>query len=881
MQEPQGATRAPRIPADLEGFTVGRFVIEGRLGSGGMGQVYRAQDSTLKRTVAIKRMTPHHAPDDLDRHRFLNEAQRASALNHPNIAAVHDVIEFEGELFLVMEFVDGATLRQRFHGRPFETPEFLDIALQCAEGLAAAHEQGIVHGDIKPENIMLTPSGRVKILDFGVARRFAAGATEATQTLLTTTAASGTPAYMAPEVLRGQSHDGRADLFSLGLVFYEMLGGHQPFAAETFAATAGRVLHVEPMPLSEVNASVPSPVAETITRLIKKDPDHRTPSSGALASELRAIQTGHTQPLPSLVTTGSAARFALHSRTLGAALALILVLALTWAFSHFRIPVRTSQGPPAATQPSVRILAILPVTAADADPQLSALSRGLVQSVAAKLGKFSEERSLEVIPASNMQDKGIATLDDARKQFGATLGLTVDLRESSGMVRVAYSLLDALSGRVLSGDSVTVPSNDIFALEDSVAQGTIFALKLDLTPDEQTALKVRGTTVPAAYNHYLQSRGYLLNWTAPENVDNAILLLKDAIKLDPNFGAATAALGEAYWRKYWHTKQANWTKLARTECDRAVSLGNAGSAGPFCLGVISDGSGDYEKAVAEYRMASQLDPRNESAALGLALALEHQGKMNLASQTYEGVIATHPQSWTAVNSVGTFYYRQKDFPKAIEFFQKVTQLAPEGYAGFVNLGAVYNNSGEYQKAIDALKRSLQLRPTYAANVNLGNAYFYLLDFSSAARYYEEATKLNPRQYVTWGNLGEAHYYAHQLDKAVLAYRKAIDLANEELKVNPRDADVLGSLAGYHSMLGHRKEALTLLERTLQYQPNDKDTFLLAAEIHNQFGETGVALEWLSKSIQAGYSRDKLAKSPVFANLAANPRFQQLMRTDNK
>src|SRR5262249_45128646 len=236
-------------------------------GRGGMGEVYLADDPALKRSVAIKRMSTGMRASRGDRQRFLREGQRASALNHPNVACIYDVVEHQDEVFLVMEYVSGGTLRQRLK-EPFSAQQFLEIAIQCADALAAAHEKCILHGDIKPENIMLTPSGQVKILDFGVAKRISApdpsAATASLETM--TNSLSGTPAYMAPEVLLQKPHDSRADIFALGLVFYEMLSGRHPFLADTFAGTVDRVLHQNPVSLARVNPRVPESLSRIVAR---------------------------------------------------------------------------------------------------------------------------------------------------------------------------------------------------------------------------------------------------------------------------------------------------------------------------------------------------------------------------------------------------------------------------------------------------------------------------------------------------------------------------------------------------------------------------------------------------------------------------------------
>src|ERR1700691_2592708 len=466
----------PAAPADaaadaLTGTTVGRFAIVKRLGAGGMGQVYGAEDTTLKRFVAIKRMSPHADSDAADRKRLLKEAQRASALNHPNVGAIYDVVEHAGELWVVMEFIEGETLRHRL-GRPLSTEEFFAIAAQCCDGLQAAHEKGIIHGDIKPENIMLAPGDRVKILDFGVARRaWKSTPDTATKSMETMTASGGTPAYMAPEVLLQQPDDGRSDIFSLGLVFYEMLGGQQPFHSDSLATTVARIVHVTPTPLK----NVPAPLANVIDRAMAKDPNARYPDAAALLDDLNRVQQGgKPKRRPS-----SPASF--HQYRMIAALAIVLIVVALLAYSPLRRWLGSSAASHAAPQsqpnglPQTKILAVLPFAAAantdpkQNDPKITALGEGLVASIAAKLGKLTEDRAFEVVTPGNLHEKNISNLHDAAKMFGANLGLTLTLEpQSADLVKVTYSLLNAQSGASVGGSSITVPTTDAFAVEQNV-----------------------------------------------------------------------------------------------------------------------------------------------------------------------------------------------------------------------------------------------------------------------------------------------------------------------------------------------------------------------------------------------------------------------------
>jgi serine/threonine-protein kinase len=871
-------TPPPEAAEHLTGTRVGRFVIGQRLGAGGMGQVYGAEDPTLKRTVALKRAVGKSDSASTDHKRFLKEAQRASALNHPNIGSMYDVVEHGGELWLVMEYIEGETLRRRLKRPPISSEDFFTIATQCCEGLEAAHEKGIIHGDIKPENIMLTPELRVKILDFGVARRaFRANPTDETRSMETMTASGGTPAYMAPEVLLQKPDDGRSDLFSLGLVFYEMLGGEQPFHSDSLATTVARIVHEEPPPLK----NVPAPLAAIVTHMIEKNPEKRYPTAQAVLDDLRRVQVGKSPRRSSL--TGPATQR--KQRIVAALIVSMAVLAILISLPPVRRLYRSSatkigespvtSGP--QTLPQTKILAVLPFTAPNADPKLSALGQGLVESIAAKLGKLTEDRAFEVVPPGSLQDRKISTLPDAARMFGANLGLMLKLEPHDDLVKVDYSLVNAQSGATVTSDSITVPITDAFTVEQNVATGAIKALQLQLRPEEQAAVQYHGTDNATAYRYYLQAQGYLLNTSQPENLDNAGVMAREALKLDPNFGMAKAVLGESYWAKYFVNKQKQMIEPAQTECNQAVKLGNAGAAGHVCLGRIADTTGHAPEAAAEFQLALGLEPTNEEAAVGLAKAYEHEGKITEAEGAYRQAIQAHPNSRFSYNMFGTFYLRRNEYEKALQMYDKVIQIAPDWYGTYVNVGSIYVETGEYEKAIEPLKKSLAIRPSYGGYVNLGAAYYGLSRFADAANSYQEAAKLDPQQHVIWGNLGAALYYGGKKDQATGPHRKAIELALADLKVNPKDPDLLSALAGYYSMLGDRSHALLYLNQALQYGHNDKQILIDAAGVYNQLGDTGLAIEWLGKAVQAGYTTDKIRSDPEFANLANTPGFQQLMK----
>jgi serine/threonine-protein kinase len=882
MPDISKAGAAASDPGSLTGKQVGRFAIQKPLGSGGMGHVYLAEDTTLQRVVAIKRMAPGLQENDRDRKRLLKEAQRASALNHPNIASIYDVIEDRDELLLVMEYVEGTTLRAATHQRP-DVSAFLNIAIQCADGLAAAHQKEIVHGDIKPENLMLTPSGRVKILDFGVARRptLAADNDSPTASLATMTGSlSGTPAYMAPEVLTQKPYDGRADIFSLGLVFYEMLGGPQPFQTDSFIGTVARVLHDDIPSLNTIAAKIPPGLDAIIQHMLTKDPAARYATAEAVAADLRSVQRGDQPSIA--VLAGGKTKTGIGNRAILISGAVILVLIAAAIPLRHTIARWLGAGATAGKStfgisgpPALQTLAVLPVTTAEADPQLSALGNGLGETLTAKMTRLGIDHSLQVVSSSELRARHVTKMEEARQEFGATMGLQISLQRSADLVRVAYTLADAKTGRTLGGNTMDVPVSDPFALEDQVSGGVATALGLELRPEERRELSSHGTGLPDAYNYFLQGRGYLEK--GPESMDSAITLFTRALELDPNYGLAEAELGTAYWSKYESGKDKKFIPKARQACSKAVDLGNAGAAGHVCLGVLENGAGNYEKAVDEFTRAIQLDPSSDGAYTGMASAYEKLGKLNEAEKTYQQVINLRPRYWKGYNQLGIFYCRQSQYDKCAGMFQKVAELTPDSFRGYANTGAAYLADGKYAEAIQPLKKSLEVRRTTAGYSNLGTAYFHLRKYAEAASAYTEATHVDDSDYKISGNLGEAQYFAGNRTEADKAYRRGIQLAEEALKVNPRDPEVLSYLANYHVMLEERAPALKYLNQALVYGKSDKEILFSAALVYNRLGETGTALEWLSKALQAGYSLTTVRESPDLDNLHGNPRYQALMQ----
>jgi eukaryotic-like serine/threonine-protein kinase len=874
MAERQPSLASSTQPQDsLCGTVVGRFRILDRLGQGGMGEVYRAEDTKLKRTVALKRLAPSLRADSLYRHRFLEEAERASRFGDAHVAAVYDVLEEHGEIFLILEYVEGENLRQRLR-QPLSLDEFFAIATQCAEALVSAHAQGIVHCDIKPENIMLTPTGKVKILDFGVAKHLPRS--DQSSTVDRSGTFAGTPAYMSPEVLLEQAPDGRADIFSLGVVFYEVLTGQHPFMAGSFVATTDRIRNETPASIRIFNRSVSRDLEALVSKAIAKDPAKRYASAQDLLDALHEVRgsltsSGLAQVVPQRVEGRPKRR--IWPWVAGLVGAALLAGVFYWqAKSGRRIDQLSEFSTPVQ-------LAVLPFSPMADDSSSRAFCNGLTETVTAKLTQLTDSYPLQVVPTSEVRAEGVSSVEQARKNFGVGLVLEGSLHNSGNKVRVTYTLVDAKTNRQLHAETVDADVSDAFAVEDRVVDGTLHMLGLAIKSNDRIVLAAHGTGDPSAYDQYLRGRGYLLDYHKHENIDSAISAFNRALTLDPRYAEAYAALGKAYWLGYDEGQGGSeWMEKARSACDQAVSMAPNLAEGYTCLGNVYRTTGQYEKAVAQFQRATTLDPTNDETFRGLADVYQKLNKPGEAEATFRKAISLRPQYWASYSWLGVFYWEQLHYEDAAKMFQEVTTLAPDNSRGYSDLGAMYVLLGRYAEAIEVLQKSLSIRPTVEVYDNLGTAYFVMRKYDEAARNYEEGLKFEKTSSLSWGNLGDAYYQVpDKRQKAMDAYREAIRLADEDLRVNPRDSRTWAFRATYLAMLDKKQDALTSLQKAEALAPASPKVEFRGALVYNHFGDRDRTIQCLHKALGAGLSASEITTIPDFDHLRADPAFQAILR----
>jgi serine/threonine protein kinase/Flp pilus assembly protein TadD len=876
----------------LSGSIVGRFRIGDRLGKGGMGEVYCAEDTKLKRTVALKRLAPALRSDSLYRHRFLEEAERASRFTDSHVAAVYDVLEEKGEIFLILEYVEGQNLRQRLRHR-LSLDEFFAIVMQCAEALVSAHKRGIVHCDIKPENIMLTSQGQVKILDFGVAKHLPRSDQSSTVDRAGTFA--GTPAYMSPEVLLEQAPDGRADVFSLGVVAYEVLTGQHPFMAGSFVATTDRIRRETPASIRIFNRSVPEALEALVNKAMAKDPAQRYATAQDLLDDLRNVRDGLTptgllRPVPlGSQEDGEGTRKKTGKKKAWIWAAGLVAVALLSAAAYRQLLSRQkmrsnsnlsglSSVISSAISSAPVELAVLPFTPAANDSGSGAFCNGLTETLTAKLTQLSGNYPLLVVPTSEIRTEGVTSVEQARKNFGVGLVLEGSLHSSGGQVRVTYTLVDAKTNRQLRAEMFDADVNDPFFVEDRVVEGTLRMLGLSIQTNDRVVLAAHGTGDPSAYDQFLRGRGYLLDYHKHENIDSAISAFNRALSLDPKYGQAYAGLGKAYWLGYEEGQGGKeWMDRARTACNQAVSGAPKLAEAYNCLGSVYRGTGEYEKAIAQFQTATALDPTSDDAFRGLAESYSKLNKPAEAEATYRKAISLRPQYWAGYSWLGLFYWQQARYDDAAKTFQEVIALAPDNYRGYSDLGAMYVLKAQLPEAIAVLEKSVALRPNPAAYNNLGNAHFSMRKFDDAARDFGESVKLEKNNWLSWGNLGDAYYWAPgKRSQANSAYREGIRLVDEKLRVDSRDARLWAFRATYQAMTDDKSGAMASLQKALSLEPARTSVQFRSSLVYNHFGDVDHTLQALRKAMASGLPVSQLNETPDFDQLRADSRFQAIL-----
>ena len=650
-------------------------------------------------------------------------------------------------------------------GRPLTIDEFLPLALQCGAALAAAHEKRIVHLDVKPANIMLTPAGQVRRCDFGVARQLTTGNSNVTTVLSSTRwIVAGTPSYMAPEVILNQEFDERADLFSLGTVFYEMLTGRNPFRADSAIATTAQVVSLEPPPMSTVKRGFDPRLERIVKRMMAKDPSQRYQNAGELLEELTAL--GRSRNRVQEMTRNVREAFAESWLLKVAAAIVVLFVAATPPMVIYADRVGQWLG---ISHPARKNTILVFGFRAEGAGLSQPFADGLADVLAGQLRMLP---GIDVVSVLEVLESGITKPGEAFRRFGAKVAITGKFHRVGDVLQIGLSLVDGNDGRVLDHRELTPRFNSL-TIQNQVVEAATELLKLQLTRAERIQLSTLATENPSAHALYLEGKG-LLATRERENVERAIDLFQDAIAKDPDFSLAYAGLGLAFRAKYQLiSRDQQWAKRAVEACDQAVTHDPELAAAHTCLGAAYNLRGDDLAAIKEYEIARKLDPHDDEIYRGLGRAYE-SNNLIAAESMYLAAVKIKPDYWYNYVWLGQFYgFSRQQYDEAIKQFQEAIKRAPDNPVPYLSLSGAQILKGAYEDAVNSCKKSISLSPSDRAYNNLGQAYFNLRRYADAARAYEASRQLNSEYYKTAGQLARAYYWMGDHAQAKELWQKAM------------------------------------------------------------------------------------------------------------
>jgi TolB-like protein/cytochrome c-type biogenesis protein CcmH/NrfG len=864
-------------PESLIGQNLGCYRVNALAGVGGMGIVYLACDERLGRNVALKLLPQWMVANEAALKRLKHEARTASALNHPNIVTIHDIGEVDSNYYVATEFIEGTTLRERITKGPVAPNEAVDIAAQVASALCVAHRAGIVHRDIKPENIMLRPDGYVKVLDFGIAKL------TQQETLGTTTAlraslaaqhsmALGTTRYMSPEQAMGQQVDARSDLWSIGVVLYEMLAGHTPFEGRTATDVITAILESDPQPLKHRAPGVPPALQSVVARSLRKDPAERYQTAQEMLSDLRAIKEK---------TDGIATRSA-RGIAVAAIAALLAGLALFYAWRGGRTdPARA----PAAIEKSI---AVLPFENLSKDEENAFFVEGVQDEILTSLAKVADLKVISRTSVMKYKSGLERNLREIAKTVGVSHVVEGSVQRAGDRVRVSAQLIDARSDAHLWAEHYDRDVADVFAIQTEIAQQIANQLHAKLSAAEKTAIAEPPTADLLAYAFYTKAKEIDIwhDWEGAEkSMNRKVELLEKATQRDPTFALAYCALAKT------HCDLGTHLELAKKAADAALQLRPDLGEGHREVARYYFSVQDFDRAYDELMVARHTLP-NDSEVLRIAAQTDrHRNRWNDALANFQKASELDPRNVEVAYWLGRTYFEMRRYHQLEQFLAKDAAIwpAPDPWTPLM-LAEMKLAQADPVAAQSLLEQvPLDFSPTPEIWVTRFMAALYLRDYDAAnrviaatpAKFANDIFLGQPSESFADGQIARARGEKQKAPAVFAAARKKWDATWGD---KPKDASYFADVAIFDAGLGKKEEAIREARHAVDLQPIAKESLngpprvTNLALVYAWTGERERALEQLEivATIPNGPTYGDLLLNPCWDSLRGDPRFDKIV-----
>ena len=867
------------------GQTISHYRILKKLGEGGMGKVYLADDIKLDRKVAMKFLPKEMTVDPDANRRFKREAHTVAQLNHPNIITIHEIDEVQGKKYIVSEYVSEGTLKEKLKVLMEQTDELqklrdiLVIALQIGRGLQKAHEAGIIHRDIKPDNILVDSDGQVKIMDFGLARL-----SSATSKLTKDQTTTGTAQYMAPEQIMAGDIDQRADIWSFGVVLFEMITGELPFKEEFLQALFYSIINVTPPSLAEQSSLFPAGLGKIVSKCLEKEANDRYPTMTELLADLKLAKHKLTKGTDPIKGTGIFFPFLRRrKKRILPVLFLIPVILFTLIPNPGRQALKGLLFDPKL--PARKYVAVLPLVSSNKNPIQKIYCKGTTARIIQKLiGLEQFQKEMWVIPISELLKSGAKDIQKTSKSSCVTLILTGKVQMNDDKVNYELNLLNAKTWKKLRTKTLSNHITNLSGLQDGIIRELVEMLDMEWGTKLEKMLTAGGTSLPGAYRLYLQGMGFLMEHKNKDNIDQAIKMFSQAIEQDNSYGEAYASLGNAYLSMYRLTKEKNWLEKAESYCNRALDINKELYTVHLIKGYIHQEKGKYENAIGDFQKALDLNPEYFQAGMEIAKTFDNNlRENNKAEEAFKKAITIRDEYWRGYKYLGYFYFKANRYPEAEKEYLKVIDLNPADIWTYKGLFGIYNKRTDdisSRKARELFEKSKQFGADGDIYSNMGTNLFYQKKYIEAMEMYLEAIKLrgnSTRKFMIWGNLGDSYRLIQGNEKeAQKAYQNAIRLVQKRLSEVPDDAVMHSSLALYLSKLGKQDQAIIEMNKALELDPRLIFVLQNSVVVSELSGQRNKALKCLAEIIKRHGALGELTQNPFLTELWKDPEYVKIL-----